>query len=1342
MFILHIVYFKKNFFNFINMHKYRKLICGDTGISYNNFFQFFNTQISNTGLNKVLADMFPIVDGLQKPIIEYAGYKVKVPEYDDGIYVSQCLSYVAQIKLSFLVHTKDSKENFELNLDYVPIMIGKNTFMINGIKKAMVYQLTKTGGIYYDQENGKIRIARLVATNGSRIEIKINQRDTINIHVNTSKKINIKDFFSLIPVDKIIRYLKYYKDESVSEVFKNIKNVGLKNILIFADVFKFKQINEKEILITAKDNVQINNYIIADNIVQCDSNKYIVNINSMYPSFIYLDKKVSFHGKKNVQNFSDLFLLNDQNRNKLFVDSCLIDGYIFFFPKNLVTIYKSFCKSGDESENNTEDDIDINDKDLKDEEDEMEDDEDMSYDLDANSADQFDDQYDDMDEQDSLSVFYNIDSVVRSKINKELDIQYSNNDDKFTEEDIIKFLINFESMINKPSSIIPNYDFLHYKKVKKPEAFVTNPIIRKLQKLKLNVKNFITPRFNIDEILNQYGINNDIRKIFNSHPLVQFEDQTNSLSQISHSDRVSVFNLNNNERYQISFEGRDINPTYWNRICPVQTPEGANIGLINTLAIYARVDEYGFIVAPYYKVNDGKVDKSNIVWLKSDEDYNSKVSYYIKDFESHEYLIAKYQDVFLKVKRQEIEYMAIDNYCMLSPAASAIPFIEHNDARRALMGANMQRQATPLNNPESPIVGTGVEHHIANMANMTICSKEDRYNIYTCSAFSISANSLDLNAKIDINMFDKYVKTNMKTCTNTRVSSRFSKYSLIKKGDVIAEKGACQDGELALGRNYYAAFTVKQGYSFEDSIVISDKIVKYGLMDNIHMNDIEIKAKEIDVDIIERFTKDNPNTYVANLSHLDNKGIIKIGSKVYPSKIIASRVVPVDVPPVNEDSILALIFGKNLSNFRDISFKANYDISGTIIDIKYFNRSHIGQEDYPLKVKSIMLGILKESFRFILEILSETYKDIKEKIDFYVQNLTIEDLLKSKNIFDSIIKEFNITNSEAKKFINNNLEVIKQYIEKKVILCNSNKYVGIEHNIVEYVRILVAEKRHISIGDKLSGRHGNKGVVSYVCPEVDMPFMSDGTTIDLLINPNSIPNRLNLGQVLEGALGSTAMLLKSKIKFLMQIGDDNKARDIINKYLSYNIHRDKSISVEEVIETSLGDKFIKLEAPAFDSVSMDTIKEIWKLLEHYDEGMFRLRDGVTGEFMNRMIKVAPMYQLKLNHMAKDKLSARETGGYSNILQQPLPRKSKHGGQRFGEMEGWATESYGASVFLAETLGPRSDDRKARNQMYSSIFDRTYKFDTNMSETILILVKFLNSACLMLDFIKKVPKNIN
>ncbi|BCL65888.1 DNA-directed RNA polymerase subunit beta [uncultured bacterium] len=1331
------------------MHKYKNLICGDTGISYNNFFQFFNDKILETGLHKILLDMFPITDVPQKPIIEYTGYKVKVPEYDDGIYVAQCLSYVAQIKLSFLVNSKDTKEVFDLNLDYIPIMIGKNTFMINGIKKAMVYQLTKTGGIYYDQENGKVRIARLVATNGSRIEIKINQRDTINIHVNTSKKINIKDFFSLIPTDRIIRYLKHYKSDLSVELFKNIKNYGLRNILIFADIFKFKQINDKELIIYNKNpDINLNNYIISDNIIsdnisKIKDNEYIININSMYHTFVYLNKKISFQGKKNIQSFSDLFLLNDQNKNKVFSDNENIEGYMLFFPKNIVTIYKSFCKSGDEIENN-EDDHDINDKDLKDDEEEIDDEDDISYDLSGENSigESFDDQYDDIDDQDSLSVFYNIDSIVRSRINKELNIEYSKEDDKFTEEDIIKFLINFESMINKPSSIIPNYDFLHYKKVKKPEAFVTNPIIRKLQKLKLNVKNFIAPRFNIDEILNQYGINNEIRKIFNSHPLVQFEDQTNSLSQISHSDRVSVFNLNNNERYQISFEGRDINPTYWNRICPVQTPEGANIGLINTLAIYARVDEYGFIVAPYYKVKDGIVDKSEIIWLKSDDDYNSKVSYYIQNFEDHEHLIAKFQDTFIKVLRYEIEYMSIDNYCMLSHAASAIPFVEHNDARRALMGANMQRQATPLNNPESPIVGTGVEHHIANMANMTICAKEDQYNIYTCASFSITSNSLDLNAKININMFDKYVKTNMKTCTNTRINSNFSKHSLIKKNTLIAEKGACQDGELALGRNYYAAFTVKQGYSFEDSIVISDKIVKYGLMDNIHMNDIEIKAKEIDLDIIERFTKDNPNTYVANLNHLDEKGIIKIGSKVYPSKIIASRVVPVDVPPVNEDSILALIFGKNLSNFRDISFKANYDISGTIIDIKYFNRSNIGKEEYPLKVKSVMLGILKESFRFILEILSDKYIEIKDNIEYYVQKLTVDDLLKSENIFNDIIKKFNINDKDAKNFIDQNLDIIKHHIEKKVILCNSNKYVGIEHNIVEYVRILVAEKRHISIGDKLSGRHGNKGVVSYVCPEVDMPFMSDGITIDLLINPNSIPNRLNLGQVLEGALGSTAMLLKSKIKFLMQIGDEDNAKDIIEKYLSYNIHRDKDIKVTDVIETSLGNKFIKLEAPAFNSISMEKIKEIWSLLGHNDDGMFRLRDGITGEYMNRMIKVAPMYQLKLNHMAKDKLSARETGGYSNILQQPLPRKSKHGGQRFGEMEGWATESYGASVFLSETLGPRSDDRKARNQMYSSIFDRTYKFDTNMSETILILVKFLNSACLMLDFIKKVPKNNN
>jgi DNA-directed RNA polymerase subunit beta len=371
--------------------------------------------------------------------------------------------------------------------------------------------------------------------------------------------------------------------------------------------------------------------------------------------------------------------------------------------------------------------------------------------------------------------------------------------------------------------------------------------------------------------------------------------------------------------------------------------------------------------------------------------------------------------------------------------------------------------------------------------------------------------------------------------------------------------------------------------------------------------------------------------------------------------------------------------------------------------------------------------------------LSKTYPDITESIPTYIQQITIDNFKNVDVIIDDVLTKYNITDLQIKQFLQENIAIIKKFINQKLELCKNNKFIGIENNIIEHARILIAEKRTINIGDKLSGRHGNKGVVSYICPEVDMPFMENGTTIDLLLNPISIPNRLNIGQVLETQLGLSSMLLQDRVKVYIKANNPEKATDIINKYLEYNIHRDKSLNAEKIIAKSIDNKFVKLEAPSFNAITMEKITEILELLEHEDNGVFRLKNGITGEYYNRKIKVAPKYIMKLNHMAKDKLTARETGGYSAILQQPLPRKSRHGGQRFGEMEAWASESYGATVFLRETLGPRSDDRKARNLMYEWILSRKYKFISHLCETVNVIIRYLNGGCLMLDFKKKIKK---
>ena len=1309
--------------------------------SYNNFFQFFNDKLEEKGLHLLLNQQFPIVDTHHGIHVTYHGYDSESSIYDEQLYTSRYLSYAVKLKIYLKFNINDQVVDHTFILQNVPIMVNNSYFVINGTKKIMIYQLIKTGGIYHEvcSSTHRVHVLRIVSLSGSRVELKINQREIIQVYVNSSKKIQISDFFNLINESKLLKYIEYYKKSEDIELFKVTKNITIKHILLFADTFQCKITNKGIYIQCTKE--QAENYLIAKwNKYEYDEINKIafVKLEDLYNCIVAIKTKSSSIEKKHkVIEIKECSVIENVLKTKISLtsDDVYINIKLLFFPSSANVICRSFLHYIDK---NAFDANETAEKDSTSEE-KVSDDADDTYDDDEVAKESTKESEEDFEEDDtytsSPSIEYIIDKVIRKRINQHLNCKYATEELKFTEEDFVLLFIYFNKLMLKQNFKKQDYDELTYKRVKRPEDFIANIILRSINKLRANTKYLLINKenkYNFDDFLGAYNCSSEIRKIFSTHPLVQFLDQTNILAEFSHRRRISVFNLVNSEKYQVSFEGRDINPTYYGRICPIETPEGCNVGLVNAIALNAKINDYGFILTPYLVVKDGIIT-DEVHFLSTEDEMNKFIACFQKNFKVNVKVLCRYNGEIIETDKSNISYSDYDNRSILSAASCLIPGIHHNDARRALMGANMQRQAIPLLKQQSPIAGTGVEKLIARNTNSIIYNDTDNQVVVRAtSGYVILANQEGLK-DFKVYVMNKFMKTNMKTCSNMVTAVKNNE--LINQNNIIASGSCIDKEELAIGQNVLVAFISLYGFEFEDSIVISEKLRRDGYFASIHMDEVEVKAKEIDVDIVEKITIDNLNEKVRNLKYLDNKGIVKVGTKIKPNDVLVSRIIPIEGDVSLEDNVLAVIFGKEISDYKDISYKATYDISGTVIGINYFNRTTNTQDStYCNNLTNMELDIQKCILTNLIDQLDQS-----SKIKY---TLLLDETTNFKEIIKIITAISNKKlNEELKKNVQHISEIIKQRIEKHKKIIKVSKCCNIENNVAEYVKIIIAEKRIIGIGDKLSGRHGNKGVVSNILPIEDMPYLDDGTPVDILLNPIGIQNRLNIGQILESTCGLTSYLLKEKVKILLKVNNVQDAKILVENYMKFKIHRNSELDIDSAIELMEANNCITLALPVFNSISFKEVKAILKLLDCKEDATFKLRCGIEGEYFNRKVHVGVSYIMKLNHMATDKISARETGGYSTILQQPLPRKANYGGQRFGEMEVWAVEAYGAAKVLLEILGPKSDDIGARNEMYENIFKRKHLFTTHLCETVNVIIRYLNGACIKLDFIKNLEQTI-
>ena len=861
------------------------------------------------------------------------------------------------------------------------------------------------------------------------------------------------------------------------------------------------------------------------------------------------------------------------------------------------------------------------------------------------------------------------------------------------------------------------------------------------------------------DLINAKPLTVSLKDFFATSQLSQFMDQTNPLSEITHKRRVSALGPGGLTRERAGFEVRDVHPTHYGRICPIETPEGPNIGLINSLSTYSKINKYGFIESPYKKVKDGVVE-DNIEYLSAMEEgkftiaqANSKID---KNGKFTESLVSCRENLnFILSKPENIDYIDVSPKQLVSVAASLIPFLENDDANRALMGSNMMRQAVPLLKPESPLVGTGIESDVALDSGVTIVAKRDGVvDKIDGKRIVIKATSETDFTKsgVDIYNLQKFKRSNQNTCINQKPLVRVG--DKVKAGDIIADGPSTKLGELALGKNVTVAFMPWQGYNFEDSILISERCVTDDVFTSVHIEEHEVMARDTkfgDEDI----TRDIPNVNEEALKNLDESGIVYIGAEVKPGDILVGKVTPKgDTASGPEEKLLRSIFGEKAIDVTDTSLKMPSGSGGIVVDVRVFNRHGIDKDERSITIERSEIDSVQQDKIVEEEILERSIKQRASQIlDGHALKKKIKDLDEGSKINEESLNKiplselFKITVSDQKKDdslnqlkdqFNKAKQDIEERFEDKVLKIRQGD--ELLPSVMKMVKVFVAIKRRLRPGDKMSGRHGNKGVVSKIVPVEDMPYRENGKPVDIVLNPLGVPSRMNVGQILETHLGWACTELGEKVKTLINENQKKAEKDEkISNFL-------KSIYGKDTFEDSLN-KLNKVEfkdlcenlqngvpisTPVFDGAKEQDVTNMLDIAGLPNSGQTQLWDGRTGEKFDREVTVGTIYMLKLHHLVEDKIHARSTGPYSLVTQQPLGGKAQLGGQRFGEMEVWALEAYGASYTLQEILTVKSDDVAGRVKVYETIVKGEENFESGIPESFNVLVKEIKALALNVE----------
>ena len=959
---------------------------------------------------------------------------------------------------------------------------------------------------------------------------------------------------------------------------------------------------------------------------------------------------------------------------------------------------------------------------------------------------------------------YNLSEVGRMKLNLRLGFNSNDIPDNVSllrPEDILS-IVKILHDLKDGRGEIDDIDHLGNRRVRSVGELMEQQIKIGLVRMERIVKERIVSSDLSDampnDLINAKSVSAAIWEFFSSSQLSQFMDQTNPLSEVTNKRRFSALGPGGMNRDRAGFEVRDVHTSHYGRICPIETPEGPNIGLINSLANFGRVNSYGFIETPYRKVIDGFVT-NDVDYLSAIEEwkYNIAQAHSLLDDNNvfvEDLVYCRKSGELISVHKEDVHYIDISPKQIVSVAAALIPFLENDDANRALMGSNMQRQAVPLLKSQAPLVGTGMEKIVAKDSGVTkVASHNGTVQQVDATRIVVRAEDEDGNPKgVDIYKLLKFQRSNQNTCINQKPLVKVG--DKVKKGDIIADGHSTDIGELALGRNVLVAFMPWNGYNFEDSILISENVVRDDVFTSIHIEEFEVSTRDTKLGE-EEITTDIPNVGEDSLRHLDETGIVNIGAKVKVGDILVGKVTPKGEKPVtSEEKLLRAIFGEKSNDYRDSSLRVPSGASGTVIDVRSFNRRGIDKDERSKSIDEADIFALRKDKRDERRILALSFKErafdllknnilsnnidkLKAKIQLREEILSdlSEESLKSIIVQDdSVQKEFENLTEEFDKSV----KEIELNFDTKIDRLNRGD--ELQTGVLRQVKVFVAVKRTLQPGDKMAGRHGNKGVVSTILPVADMPYLEDGTPVDVVLNPLGVPSRMNVGQILETHLGWASAGLGKQVSKALKLAQDQNdykiLRDkIVDVYEDDEVDKNiDSFSDEEIIDLANNLKDgIPMSTPVFDGAKEEDISYFLKKSGYDESGQSYLYDGRTGEKFDRPVTVGYIYMLKLHHLVEEKMHARSIGPYSLITQQPLGGKAQFGGQRFGEMEVWALEAYGAAYTLQEILTVKSDDVLGRQKVYESIVRGEQRFETGLPESFNVLVRELQALGLKVDF---------
>jgi len=1345
--------------------------------SYEHFLNVANTD-QESGIEKVFKSIFPIHDPQNRLSLEYIGSEIGKPKYNVRECMDRGLTYSVSLKMNIRLilwdknektgekaGVKDIKEQ-AIFIREIPLMTDRTSFIVNGVERVVVNQLHRSPGVIFKEGesstvvNKLIYTAQIIPDRGSWLYFEYDAKDTLFVRINKRRK---------VPITILFRALGYSKQD-ILKLFYPVLNIKIRDnkFLMNFEPEEFigrvdfdlkdengnlliangKRLTKKKAEKFAEDGIKFVEYPI-ETLVNRFLSSPIIDQESgevLFDTLTQLDEtkltKMIEQGCKSIEIANDLAVgVDDAIINSFIADNETLkllrqtEGIEDENDLATIRIYK-VMRPGEpvtkEAAKSFFNDLFFN------------------------------------------SERYDLTKVGRMKMNHKLGLNVPEYVTIMTSEDIIrtvKYLIN----VKNGQGHIDDRDHLGNRRIRSIGELLSNELHTGLIKMQKAIRDKFTGLSgSIEELMphdliNSKMITSTIMEFFSSGQLSQFMDQTNPLSEITHKRRLSALGEGGLVKERAGFEVRDVHPTHYGRICPVETPEGQNIGLINTLAMYSKVNELGFVEAPYRKVKDSKII-DEIVYITATQEEGlviAPASTVVENDEIIEDLIEARRDgEIILIEKEKVDLIDLSSSMIAGVAASLIPFLEHDDANRALMGSNMQRQAVPLVWTDSPMVGTGVEAISARDAWASIkveragvVEKVDNKNVYILGED-------EGGAFIDHYALQKNLRTNQNTTFTQKVITKQG--AKVEKGEVIADGPSMDQGEMAIGKNIMVAFMPWNGYNFEDAIVLSKKMIRNDAFTSVHTYEKEIEARELK-DGVEEITKDIPNVKEEDLAHLDESGIVKIGTYIKPGMILVGKVSPKgEVKPTPEERLLRAIFGEKAGHVVNKSMYASPSMEGVIVDVKIFTKKGYDKDPRAIQAyeeekeildrehhdKLLMLDreemlrinslLSKNELNQDQEVNKKDYKQgqIIDKADLeHVNRFSLNAIVKSFS--DDTQKEY----KDLKAYFQSEKKKLKEDHDEKLNIIEKDDI--LPSGVVKLVKVYIATKRKLKVGDKMAGRHGNKGIVSNIVEEIDMPYLKNGESVEIVLNPLGVPSRMNIGQILEMHLGLVGKRLGNQITDIFEEKKDNWIKELretmvriadVAKLMNAKEYISKLDDKTLLVYARDWSKGVKFAVPIFEGTNQAEFDKLFELAKIDMDGKCELYDGMTGEKMKERVNVGYMYMLKLHHLVDEKVHARSTGPYSLVTQQPVGGKALFGGQRFGEMEVWALEAYGAAHTLREMLTVKSDDVEGRIAAYKALTRGESIPSTGIPETFFVLTNELKSLALDVEIYDEVEVN--